>query len=426
MRQAAFKRYLTGLALLVGGGIGLLALFNFVVNPFNLYAGPRISGFNDYKYELAKHSRLSKAAEVRRLKPDCLILGSSRAQVGLDPGHPGWSGCARAYNLSHLGGTLYEARRYLQDAEYFTKPRVIVLAVDFLMFNVYRPSQQPGFLEMRMVTRADGQSNPEWRSVYLQELMSGLISHQTAAASWSTIFPSYRRRMAGPEDGFWEYTREDSDAIARYGQREIFLGNEESFMTRHWFPAPRHRFRAHDAQTGVDSFDDLRAMLRLAHRNKASFLLHISPAHARQWEALAQAGLWTQWEEWKRMLVQVNDEEARRAGRAAFPLWDFSGFNSYTTEAVPPPGDRKNEMRWYRESSHYRKELGDRVLDVVLGTYSRERDVARDFGVRLDAHSIENHLAATRAARVRWRAQYPQDVAEIAELARRTANWRQP
>ncbi len=424
MRASAFKRYVTGFAAIVGAGLALLAGFNALVNPFNIYDGPRITGFNDYKYELAKHSRLSKAAEVRRLHPDCLILGSSRAHAGLDPAHPAWSGCT-AYNLAHNGGTLYEAMRYLQHAEAVRQPREVVLALDLLMFNIYR-LQQPGFTEERLLTGADGAPNPAWRRAYAYDVFSGLLSSQTLGASWTTVFPPYAHRARGPEDGFWEYTSLDATFLTRRGQREAFRRNEEAFLTEHWFPAPRHRFRTRDQQSGADVYDYLRAILRLAHRDNVQLSMLISPAHARQWEALRQAGLWGEFEDWKRMLVQVNADEARRAGRTPFALWDFSGFNAYTTEAVPAEGDRTGEMRWYWESSHFRKELGDRVLDRVLGYRAAERPIAPDFGVRLDARRLEAQLAAIRAGQQRWQQTHAAAVAEIAVLARRTASWRVP
>jgi hypothetical protein len=427
MRASAFKRYVTGFAALVGVGLGLLAGFNALVNPFNIYDGPRLSGFNDYKYKLATHSRLSKAAEVRRLHPDCLILGSSRAQIGLDPAHPAWSDCT-AYNLAQNGGTLYEAMRYLQHAEAVRKPRDVVLALDLLMFNIYRPLRQPGFTEERLMTGADGTPNPAWRRAYAYDVFSGLLSSQTLKASWATVFPPTVsvRRARGPEDGFWEYLRPDTAFLTRRGQREVFRRNEEAFLTEHWFPAPRHQFRTRDPQSGADTYEYLRTILRLAHRDNVKLSMLISPAHARQWETLRQAGLWNEFEAWKRMLVQVNDDEARRAGHAPFALWDFSGYNTYTTEAVPAEGDRTSEMRWYWESSHYRKELGERVLDRVLGYRAAERAIAPDFGVRLDARRLETQLAAIRAGQRRWQQTHAADVDEIAVLARRTASWRVP
>lgn len=424
MRRTAFQRHVTGLAILVGGGLALVAAINALVNPFNLYAGVRITGFNDYKYELARHSRLGKAAELRRQHPDCLILGSSRAQIGLDPAQPAWAQC-RAYNLAHAGGTLYESMRYFQQAAAIQPPREVVLALDLFMFNVYR-QPQPGFSEKRLMVNLDGTPNPAWRRVFAYDVFSNLLSWDALKASWKTAVTTHRRLGRGPEDGFWEYARIDLTAPSRRGQRDAFRRNEQAFLTAHWFPAPRHRFATRDPENGADAYDSLRAILQIAHREGARLHLLISPAHARQWEALRQGGLWQEFEDWKRTLVRVNNEEARLAGRTPFSLWDFSGFNTYTTENVPAEGDRVNQMRWYWESSHFRKELGDLVLDRVLAQGATGREIVADIGVRIDARNLDAHLAAIRVAQRRWQQTHVQDVAEITEIARRTAAWRTP
>lgn len=416
-RRSAFRSYFRGLLLGAGGLLLLVVAANALINPFNLYAGPRRAGVNDYKYELDRHSRLSKAAEVRRLKPDCLILGSSRAQIGLDPAHPAWRDC-RAYNLAQNGGTLYEAMRYFQHAAAVQRPQDVVLALDLLMFNAYRPLRQPGYLEERLLTRADGSPNPAWQRHYADDVFTSLLSWRALDASHKTVFPPYLRQQPGPENGYWEYRRFGVDYLKRRGQHEYFRRTEQAFLEGHWFPPPRHVFDTRDPDAGVDTYDYLRSILRMAHREPARLTLVVSPAHARLWEALYQGGLWTAFEDWKRELVRINDEEARRARRSPFAVWDFSGFNRYTTEAVPAASDRDTQMRWYWESSHYRKELGDVILDRVLGYRAPGREQAADFGVPVTPANLEAHLAGIRKARARWRATHAAEVAEIEALAR--------
>jgi hypothetical protein len=158
-------------------------------------------------------------------------------------------------------------------------------------------------------------------------------------------------------------------------------------------------------------------VLRLAHQKKLDLRLFISPSHARQWETLHVGGLWTTWEDWKRQLVKINVEEASRAAAGPFPLWDFSGYTALTTEPFPALGDVASTMRWYWESSHYKKQLGDLVLDRVFDYRDPSRELPGDFGIRLDPATIEAHLAWIRAGRERWVAQYPDDANEIAQVA---------
>jgi hypothetical protein len=89
--------------------------------------------------------------------------------------------------------------------------------------------------------------------------------------------------------------------------------------------------------------------------------------------------------------------------------------NTYTAEAVPPKNDPA-PMQWYWESSHYKKELGDRVLDRVFGYQAHGRTVAPDFGVLLTSANIEEHLASIRSAQAHYEAEHPEDLAELALL----------
>ena len=115
------------------------------------------------------------------------------------------------------------------------------------------------------------------------------------------------------------------------------------------------------------------------------------------------AGLWNAFEDWKRKLAQIVDEDAAASGSAQpFVLWDFSGYNSITTEAVPAQGDLRSEMRWYWEAGHFKKESGDLVLDRVLDHHDPQRTMPQDFGTLLTAASVEAHLTHIRADRERY------------------------
>ena len=118
-------------------------------------------------------------------------------------------------------------------------------------------------------------------------------------------------------------------------------------------------------------------------------------------------------------MVRLNEQVAEEYHRQPFPLWDFSGFNSYTTEAVPKLGDKVSMMEWFWESSHYRKELGDRVLDRVLDYTDPDRQIADDFGVLLTSGNIEQHLEAIRQSREAYEQAHPEEVKEIQELVRK-------
>ena len=66
------------------------------------------------------------------------------------------------------------------------------------------------------------------------------------------------------------------------------------------------------------------------------------------------------------------------------PVWDFSGYNSITTESID------DRMEYYIDNSHYSLKAGDLVLNRIV-SFQTEK-VPRDFGVLVNQDNIEPHL----------------------------------
>ena len=61
------------------------------------------------------------------------------------------------------------------------------------------------------------------------------------------------------------------------------------------------------------------------------------------------------------------------------------------------PSKPEIAMQYYWESSHYKKELGDIVLDRLL-------DISpyKDFGIELNSQNIDNHIQKLRDDREKY------------------------
>jgi tetratricopeptide (TPR) repeat protein len=94
-------------------------------------------------------------------------------------------------------------------------------------------------------------------------------------------------------------------------------------------------------------------------------------------------------------LVGALADEAATSNSSPFPLWDFSGINTVTTEFVPPQQDR-TEMKWWWEPSHYRSSAGNFILDRILAYSDPVRKDPDDFGVALNSQNIEAWTMKTR------------------------------
>lgn len=388
---------------------------NYLINPYSIYTAPRLDGINNNKPLLFKYLRLTKAYAVLHKKPDALIIGSSRTEHGLNPEHPAILGKYNSFNLALTGASIYENLRYLQHANSVEPLKMVVLAVDYFQFNAYRPTAV-GFSEHRLA--ADINGNPRSVSIFTDNLAT-LASVDALIASIKTLFQQDNDDHVILARG--QVMQPDKDAIIMRsgGRHEAALYSELNYISHLYFPRPFRKNAFVNDDGSINTFDYFKQILEYCHRHNIELQLMISPAHARQWELIAAAGMWNQFERWKREMVRYNDAVAKTFNQQAYPLWDFSGYNSYSTEAVPALGDKTHMMQWYWESSHYRTELGDLVLDKMFDYQDPSRTVNADFGVKITPENIDKQLQKIRDDREVYRERYADEIEEIKSLVKK-------
>jgi hypothetical protein len=123
----------------------------------------------------------------------------------------------------------------------------------------------------------------------------------------------------------------------------------------------------------------LRDMIQFCLKHNVTLTLILGSSHADQLETFRQAGLWPYVEQLKIELAQLVDD-AHSDGVTA---WDFVEYAPYTTEIVPLPGDRVTRLRWFWESVHFTRALGDIMLQRVF------RGTPGDFGAPLTMATVD-------------------------------------
>lgn len=392
------RRYLTHLTASGLLALTLAAVINWLADPYAIFGAPSIPGFNVAKPAVATNGRIFKMAGYLYRPMDALILGTSRA-LNINPKHEAFSGL-RTLNLAMAAQPNAETALIFQHVAEHNRLQTAVIGLDFFASNAYLPFPDD-FSEENFA--------PD-RKLKL------LLSFDTLKASKNTLF------QHGPAPTAPDSAKAD---INKKFSKHAFIDSEKSYMWGGtYLPSPkcRYAFAVAKGETGkaqqTPPLEQLRALIGLAHQHRVRLLLFISPAHARQWETLAALGLWERWEEWKRKLVEINEEEAERLHQPAFPLWDFSGYNRITTENLPDGNAPNAQMTGYVESSHYKPNIGNLILDRLFDLSIPERPLPEDFGVRISSSNIAGHLTDIRSARLRYRQTHPQDIAEIIELER--------
>ena len=120
--------------LLFGSAVLLLssvAGFNAIVDPFGMYRLMDVEGINANKPAIYTRIRLLKAYEVRRIRPESVVLGTSRVHLGINPNYKGWAALYdHRYNLGFDGATTKEMYYYLVHANAEETLKHVMLGLD--------------------------------------------------------------------------------------------------------------------------------------------------------------------------------------------------------------------------------------------------------------------------------------------------------
>lgn len=393
--------YLGKLALSVVAALLLLAGLNAFVNPYGYFDGPKIPGINEFALGFNHRLPLAKALAVDHLRPATVITGNSRAEAGYDPQHPAFAD-RPAYNLAIGGANIQTARRYLLEALATGRLRHAVVTLDFTMFDpsVWRQEAE----ELVLLTDAAGHPRGSWPKA--KRLASILLSGTALSDSWWSLTHQHRPVARYLPSGLRDDAADLDQVMREGGHHGASVLAESAFLVA--------ALRDLDSPLGRENYRlavlQLQDIADLSQRHGVRLTLVLNPIHARQNYLFFTAGLWPAYEQWKTDMV------AAAAQTEAVSVWDFSGVSSCTSEPLPAREDSTARMRWYRETSHFRRGLGDKVLDRI-GGLGNDRDCP-DFGQRLKPETLADTLAAQRRSMADWIASHPEDVAQIDALAR--------
>ena len=312
---------------------------------------------------------------MRRLAPRAIVLGSSRSHLALRPSHPGW-GVGPVYNLAFDGATTKEMYHYLRHAHAGGRLKQVVLGLDSYHPTPWAATVRPDFDPLLL--REPGLGPPHWLTADLRLL----TSLDTLQESLRTL----RSQWDAPEwyapDGqrLGEvFFRRPGEMFREQGPRAYFDEINRMEVGFQVVPPPDPDAPPPPPPEET-SLDYVRRIVEFCRREGIDLRLFITPAHVYQTEIASEMGSWGITEQGRRALVELLAEDARRRGAEPFPLYDFGGYNAVTTEPLPPRGSHR-EMRYYWDSSHFKEEVGDRVLERVLQRAGAPAP-ADGFGVR--------------------------------------------
>jgi hypothetical protein len=181
--------------------------------------------------------------------------------------------------------------------------------------------------------------------------------------------------------------------VARSGYQGLFAQKSAIYRKQYAaYPKPDLAF-----PSAIAAYRNLMMILRRATEHGIPVILYIHPYHADYLQMLYDVGLWSSFEAWKRVIVDAVKQTTHDTP-GDIRIFDFSGFDDFTTEVIPLPGNRQSEMRWYWEPGHYKSALGEQILATIFRENPR-------FGRLLTPSNIESVLTDIREQRARFAGQ---------------------
>ncbi|MGK5037837.1 hypothetical protein [Janthinobacterium sp. LB3P118] len=380
------RRYLAIFCACVLAALALVSAVNYRVDPYLLHQWdtPLVQRLRPTYEKLAVWG---KTYAVARYRPAVVYIGNSRTEMGLPTGVRALFDGKSVFNSAVSGASIGDAILLAEHAARVSQVDTMVWGIDAPSFSLEQGSAgvEPGLTE-------GGPAFFARRA--LLNIRRGLSLDMTRD-TW--------RILSGSYDGAC------LSSLALHGQRDqscITSRNHGWAGTARAFTPRLQEFGDGLGPTlpALQAFD---ASVGKLCRSGTRLRLYINPTHALTLDALYWRGKWDAMQQWQRDLAQMAGRYRRQG--CDVRVYDFSGFNSITSEPIPQVTGAR-EMRYYWEASHYRDNVGHFILARLFGGAPRP---PADFGVELTESGMVAQHAAMRAERERYHAQHADETAYL-------------
>lgn len=410
---AFIKTYITLITIL----LLFTGIFNIVIDPYGIHNIVKIKGINYPKSEMQSHEKLFKAYVTGKIKPKSIAVGTSRADFGLDPSIDKWGHLQPRYNIALAGGDVYVTRRFMEHVSAVSPISKVVIGLDFFTFNAMRP-QAADYNGDILAIRDDGSSNPffMWDIFFTTTLTtSALIDSYTTIINSKNIFAQVLNVETGmrqfvingePQDMRNLHNLKITDK--KNGARSRFADMENLYLKYVYFSGPQREYYFRNPINNKSMLEEFRKIVTIFKEHNTEAFYFISPAHARQHEVIRHLGLWPIFEQWKKEIVNILENEYPNDN---YTLWDFGGYNSITTIEVP----EDSKLREFIDSTHYSPYTGDLILSKIFDYDSPL--VPNNFGRKLNSKTIDIELENIRLEQKQYINTHKSDTDEIKQMA---------
>lgn len=387
--QTEFRAYIKIFCFLSVVALVSVVGFNYFVDPYLIHQwdSPLIQRLHPAAREGL--NPWGKTYAIAAYKPSVIYLGSSRTEVGLPTSFPVFSG-KRVFNGAVPGATITDAIMMGKHASQVSQLDTIVWGIDYQTFS-------------------DTIGNTEFDRDLVSDLGNYFIYRVILDVKRAVAMDMTRdsiKTLLGMVDS------ECRSSLAFNGQRD-YACVERVLEKRGIKRAVEEdtKIFAEAMPSTEKALHKFNLFIRELCAHKIRIRLYINPTHALTMSALYWNNKWDSMESWLQQLTGVIDI-AKHAG-CDIHLFDFSGFNSITTELIPQVSG-KSKMENYVETSHYRDNVGEMILKKMFA--SDISSVPNDFGVELDKEMLPVYLEEKRLSRDQYHIMHPVETQLVKSL----------
>ncbi|MDL1866552.1 hypothetical protein FBR06_04735 [Betaproteobacteria bacterium PRO4] len=376
--QIEFRSYVKILCFLSATILISIASMNYLVDPYLIHQwdSPLIQRLRPPKERL---SPWGKTYAIAAYKPSVLYLGSSRTELGLPTGSHLFTG-QKVFNGAISGASIADAIIMAKHASRVSQLDTVIWGIDYPSF-----SNTVGNTEFDRELIAGRGNYFLYRFILdVKRTFAIDMTRDSIAALLGSLDPICR------------------SSLAFNGQRDSACMNKIIEMQggiRQAIKTETRNFANATPSIG-EALRPFSFSIKKLCTQQAKIRLYINPTHALTLSALYWNNKWDSMETWLHSLASIVDN-ARQSG-CNVRLFDFSGFNSITTDAILWVNEA-DTMRYYWEASHYRDNVGAMILERM---FNSSDSIPDDFGIELNSEMLPAHLRKMRLDRDQYHRQH--------------------
>lgn len=359
---------------------GIVSLFNYSADPYMVFGTRWFDSFITNRPAASSRARLFKPYQVERVNPETIIVGNSRPELGLNPLSECWPKMyLPVYSLTFPGSGIIYQMKMLRDSINRTRVKHVFLAIDFRNFLIELDSQHLTDNKKANAIEKDAiRPNGLWEILQgnkYRDYMKSLFSIDAFFDSLNTVLMQKTTSATRTRQGF-NPGNNYIDIIRNEGQWVLF--EQKTKEIERLFVSGKYVL----PDLSKNKSPQLRALLDMIERMRRKGIdLHIflNPYHKVYLDIIRKTGYWPMLESFK---VQFKDI-LREKGYRNVQLWDFTIYSAYNSEVVPIKGASNRSLNWFWEPAHYRKELGDLMIQLMTGKNCTNEKNISSLGVKI-------------------------------------------